>query len=323
MVKQMSDVDAVFEKDRVLTFDSVTKSFGDRAAVRGLSLQVRRGECLGLLGPNGAGKTTTLRMALGLSQPDSGAIHLFGLPMPHAGREARARVGVVPQSDALDPDFTIRENLRVFARYFGLTGSELDDRIADLLRFASLDRRAEEPVTRLSGGQKRRLTLARALVNNPDFIVLDEPTTALDPQARHLIWERLQSLREQGKTLLLTTHFMDEAQRLCDRIIIVDRGVIIAEGSPRALIDQYIGSDVVELFGRGVSQWLNQCKPDDAGARVDHSGETAFVYTRQIQSWMDALHRTDARSLDVDFLCRPANLEDVFLRLTGRDLRDE
>lgn len=307
----------------VLSFRDVRKAFGALTAVDGLSLEVRAGECLGLLGPNGAGKTTTLRLALGLSRADAGDVRLLDFAMPEGGREARARVGVVPQSDALDPDFTIRENLHVFARYFGLQGAGLEKRIASLLEFAALDRRADESVTRLSGGQKRRLTLARALVNDPTFIFLDEPTTALDPQARHLIWERLQSLRDHGKTLLLTTHFMDEAQRLCDRIIIIDRGRIIAEGSPRHLIETHIASEVIELFGRGVASWLETFGPIDATARVETSGETAFVYTRQSRLWLDALHMESASRGTPEFLVRPANLEDVFLRLTGRDLRDE
>lgn len=309
----------------VLSFRDVRKAFGSLKAVDGLSIDVHAGECLGLLGPNGAGKTTTLRLALGLSNADAGSVHLLGLPMPHEGPQARSRVGVVPQSDALDPDFTIRENLQVFARYFGLSGPVLDKRIASLLEFATLEKRADEAVTKLSGGQKRRLTLARALINDPEFIFLDEPTTALDPQARHLIWERLQSLREQGKTLLLTTHFMDEAQRLCDRIVIIDHGRIIAQGSPRALIAEHIASDVIELFGRDVRGWLAARAPQDNSARIEHSGETAFVYTRDTRVWLDALHAVTAAgeaASDMDYLCRPANLEDVFLRLTGRDLRD-
>lgn len=307
----------------VLSFKAVHKSFGDLKAVDGLDLHVRAGECLGLLGPNGAGKTTTLRLALGLSRPDSGSVSLLGLSMPDQGSQARSRVGVVPQSDALDPDFTIRENLTVFARYFGLSGSQLNERIESLLAFASLERRADEAVTKLSGGQKRRLTLARALINDPELIFLDEPTTALDPQARHLIWERLQALRDEGKTLLLTTHFMDEAQRLCDRIVIIDKGHIIAHGSPRELIAQHIASDVIELFGRQARAWLDERRSLDPSARIESSGETVFIYTRDTGVWLAALHHPkEAESADFDYLCRPANLEDVFLRLTGRDLRD-
>lgn len=306
----------------VLSFNAVHKRFGKLNAVDGLSVEVYPGECLGLLGPNGAGKTTALRLALGLSRADSGEVHLLGLPMPESGSLARARVGVVPQADALDPDFTIRENLVVFARYFGLSGAALDSRIESLLAFASLERRADEPVTKLSGGQKRRLTLARALINDPEMIFLDEPSTALDPQARHLIWERLQALREQGKTLLLTTHFMDEAQRLCDRIVIIDHGRIIVQGSPRELIAQHIASDVIELYGRDARVWLSGSAPTDPTARIEHSGETVFIYTRDTRAWLDVLHRPSATALNFDYLCRPANLEDVFLRLTGRDLRD-
>lgn len=298
-----------------LRLDRVSKAFGSFQAINGFSLEVQPGECLGLLGPNGAGKTTSLRLALGLTHADAGEVELLGYNMRTEGASARARVGVVPQQDALDPDFTVRENLEVFARYFDMPKPLRDQRIAELLQFASLEKRSTDRVTALSGGLKRRLTLARALINDPQMIFLDEPTTALDPQARHLIWERLQSLRDQGRTLLLTTHFMDEAQRLCDRIVIVDGGRLVAEGTPRALIEQHIGSEVIEVFGREAAQRVAQCIHQDPGARVETSGETVFVYTNAARDWPERLGR-------MDYLYRPANLEDVFLRLTGRDLRD-
>jgi lipooligosaccharide transport system ATP-binding protein len=309
----------------VLSFHEVTKSFREQRVVDCLSFQLFPGQCLGLLGPNGAGKTTTLRLGLGLIGADAGSISLLNLPMPIQANIARKRIGVVPQQDLLDPDFTVEENLSIFARYFGIDQSIVAKRMPALLEFASLQRRAKEKVTNLSGGLKRRLTLARALVNDPEVIFLDEPTTALDPQARHLIWERLQQLRDQGKTLLLTTHFMDEAQRLCDQILIVDHGRLIAQGSPRDLIEQTIGGEVLEIFGVQARQWVERFKQTegfkqtDRDARIECSGETVFVYTKAPQSWLQALQN---QSQTFQYLYRPANLEDVFLRLTGRDLRD-
>ena len=219
-----------------LAASGLRKSYAGAEVVAGLSLRVERGRCFGLLGPNGAGKTTTLRLCLGLTAPDSGDINLNGCVIPAEARKARTRVGVVPQFDNLDPDFTASENLLVFGRYFGLGDDEVRARIPDLLGFAGLGSKADARIATLSGGMKRRLTLARALVNDPDIVFLDEPTTGLDPQARHLIWERLKQLKASGKTLILTTHFMDEAERLCDALIIIDHGRKIAEGSPRQLI---------------------------------------------------------------------------------------
>jgi lipooligosaccharide transport system ATP-binding protein len=244
----------------------LVKRYEKVIAVDGIDLEVRRGECFGLLGPNGAGKTTTLRCCLGLTPPDAGSITLVGEPVPACAREARTRIGVVPQFDNLDPDFTAAENLLIFGRYFRIDKAVIRERIPRLLDFAGLANKADANIKTLSGGMKRRLTLARALINDPDLLVLDEPTTGLDPQARHLIWDRLQGLLAQGKTILLTTHFMEEAERLCQRLAIMDEGRIIAEGTPRALIDQHIPVSPSPL--------------------------------------------------------RPANLEDVFLKLTGHELRD-
>ncbi|MBP9712469.1 MAG: ATP-binding cassette domain-containing protein [Sterolibacterium sp.] len=304
-----------------LSVTALRKSYEGREVVAGIHFALRRGECYGLLGPNGAGKTTTLRCCLGLTAPDAGEIHLLGEPVPQRAREARARVGVVPQFDNLDPDFSVAENLLVFGRYFGLPDAETRRRIPALLEFAGLEGRGNAPLATLSGGMKRRLTLARALVNDPDLLFLDEPTTGLDPQARHLIWERLKRLMAQGKTLLLTTHFMDEAERLCDRLAILDGGCIVAEGTPRALMTQHIEPQVVEVFGEDAPGWAGQQADfQSSAARLEIRGETAFCYTTD-----DALASRLAQSAEAGglrVLRRPANLEDVFLKLTGRELRD-
>ena len=297
------------------------KSFGDgaqrREVVRDLDLSIAAGECFALLGPNGAGKTTTLRLCLGLTSPDSGSITLGGLPVPLKGREARIRVGVVPQMDNLDPDFTASENLLVYGRYFGLSDATIRARIPSLLDFASLTGKSDAKIGELSGGMKRRLTLARSLVNDPDVIFMDEPTTGLDPQARHLIWDRLKTLRAQGKTIVLTTHFMDEAERLADRLAVVDLGTKIAEGSPRDLIAAHIESSVIEVYGDGARAW-GDAQGTALSTRIEVSGETVFCYTDAPQGLLDAL----AHVTDVRYLHRPANLEDVFLKLTGREMRD-
>ncbi|GAB7537354.1 nodulation factor ABC transporter ATP-binding protein NodI [Burkholderia sp. 3C] len=299
-----------------IEFHDVKKSFGDKRVVDGLSFHVRRGECFGLLGPNGAGKTTTLRMLLGMTYPDSGTIRLCDEPVPARARQARLRVGVVPQFDNLDPDFSVRENLLVFSRYFGLSARAARELVPSLLEFAKLESKADAKVGELSGGMKRRLTLARALVNDPDVLVLDEPTTGLDPQARHLMWERLRSLLARGKTILLTTHFMEEAERLCHRLCVVESGRKIAEGAPQALIESEIGCDVVEIYGPDPAALRDELAP--YATRAEISGETVFCYvddpaqlTRKLKG------RTELR-----YLHRPANLEDVFLRLTGRDMQD-
>ncbi len=292
------------------------KSYGDLEVVSGVDLEVAPGECFGLLGPNGAGKTTVLRLCLGLIEADSGSIHLLGREVPANAREARSEVGVVPQLDNLDPDFTVAENLLVYGRYFGLGWREIRERIPQLLDFAGLAGRASAKIQTLSGGMKRRLILARALVNEPRLLFMDEPTTGLDPQARHLIWERLRRLRQEGRTLILTTHFMDEAERLCTRVAIMDRGRIIAQGSPRALVAEHIEPQVVEAYGAGLEDWMEQAKR--LAPRVERAGETVFCYAERAEPVLGALEGRN----DLSFLHRPANLEDVFLKLTGRDLRD-
>ena len=300
-----------------LRVSGLRKSYGAQQVVAGIDLRVEPGECFGLLGPNGAGKTTTLKVCLGLSDPDGGEITMLGLPVPARAREARARVGIVPQVDNLDPDFTVRENLLVYGRYFGLREQDIAQRIPDLLEFAGLAARADARIQALSGGMKRRLTLARALINDPDLIFLDEPTTGLDPQARHVIWARLRQLLSQGKTIFLTTHFMDEAERLCHRLAIMDHGRIIAEGTPRSLVEHHIEPQVVEVYGDGAEGWAAAFGSNRA-ERCERTGETIFCYTHDA----DALvHDLDGR-VGMRYLHRPANLEDVFLKLTGRELRD-
>jgi len=293
------------------------KSYGSQEVLAGVDFSLRRGECFGLLGPNGAGKTTTLRLALGLIPPDAGEIRVLGEPVPARGREARMRIGVVPQIDNLDPDFTVVENLLVYGRYFGMRSDVLRARIPGLVEFAGLSGRAESPIATLSGGMKRRLTLARALVNDPDVVFMDEPTTGLDPQARHLIWERLRQLTGQGKTILLTTHFMEEAERLCNRLVIMDRGRIIAEGAPRELIRHHIEQHVLEVHGDGVEAWTEH-DGRRLSSRIERAGDTVFCYANEEAPLLASL----VSEPELRYLHRPANLEDVFLKLTGRELRD-
>lgn len=301
----------------VVRVSRLEKSYGSRVVVDQLDLTLKPGTCHGLLGPNGAGKTTTLKMLLGLTAPDGGTIRVLDFAVPEQAREARLKIGVVPQMDNLDPDFTVAENLLAYGRYFGLGDAEIRSRIPGLLEFAGLASRADARIQTLSGGMKRRLTLARALVNNPDVIFLDEPTTGLDPQARHVIWQGLRKLLAQGKTILLTTHFMDEAERLCDTLTIIDHGKVIANGSPRDMIATLIERDVLEIYGEDITGFGQTLTPELCD-RHEQAGETLFCYTRRPAPVLDAL-KTQSQ---LRYLHRPANLEDVFLKLTGRELRD-
>ena len=300
------------------------KRYGETTVVDDVSFAIAPGECLGVIGPNGAGKTTTIRMCLGLASPDGGEVHFTSKPgtaplhMPRDALAIKAQLGVVTQFDTLDPDFTCAENLRVFGRYFGLKGAVMDERVPQLLEFAALTQKADAKPGELSGGMKRRLSLARALVNNPRLLLLDEPTTGLDPQARHLMWERLQLLLQQGKSILLTTHFMDEAERLCSRLLVLDHGRKIAEGRPRELIAQHLEPDVVEVFGVGAVQMAEDAALRALAARVEISGETVFFYTQNAQPLLQALGQHG----HLRTLHRPANLEDLFLKLTGRQIRE-
>ena len=303
--------------DVVLRVDGLRKRYGDNEVVRGLSFTIRRGDCFGLLGPNGAGKTTTLRCCLGLIDPDGGEIEMVGQPVPQAAREARIRVGVVPQIDNLDPDFTVRENLLIYGSYFSLPRDVLEARIPSLLDFAGLASKRDVGIRTLSGGMKRRLTLARALINDPELLILDEPTTGLDPQARHLIWDGLRQLLSQGKTILLTTHFMDEAERLATRLAVIDHGVMIATDTPRALLAKHVEPEVVEVYGDDARAWAD-IHGRRMAKRVEIAGETAFCYADDPQPMLNDL----ATRSGVRYLHRPANLEDLFIKLTGRELRD-
>ncbi len=307
----------------LLSVSGLRKAYGGREAVAGIDFALARGECFGLLGPNGAGKTTTLRLALGLTPPDSGSITLLGHAVPAHARVARARVGVVPQLDNLDPDFTVRENLLVYGRYFGIAPAALEVRIPGLLEYAGLAQRGDARIQALSGGMKRRLTLARALINDPEVLFLDEPTTGLDPQARHVIWERLRQLTLRGKTLLLTTHVMEEAERLCHRLAIMDHGRIIAIGTPRELIQAHIEPEVVEVYGDGAQGW-GKTTGSRLAARYEQHGETVLCYVHNAHDAQalvaDLAHH--GTHTDLRYLHRRANLEDVFLKLTGRELRD-
>lgn len=300
----------------VVQIRGLTKRFGEREVLRGLDLEVPSGVCFGVLGPNGAGKTTTLRALLGLSPGTGGEVKVFGLPIPAEGRAVRARCGVVPQADNLDPDFTVIENLQVYARYFGLGAGDIRERLRELLAFVELSDRANAPIATLSGGMKRRLTIARALINSPELIILDEPTTGLDPQVRRMIWARLRALREQGKTLLLTTHYMDEAERLCDELVIVDNGKVLERGSPRDLIRKHVEPEVLEVHG--AAERARAVLATSNGARIEELGDTYYCYTHDAR----ALLATLEQHRELTFLHRPTNLEDVFLKLTGHELRD-
>jgi lipooligosaccharide transport system ATP-binding protein len=298
----------------------LTKVFGNFKAVDEIDFDVAAGEAFGFLGPNGAGKSSTMRMIACVSPRSAGELEVLGLDPDRDGPRIRARLGVVPQEDNLDPELSLRENLYVYGRYFDLPRRQLRERIDELLDFAQLFDRADERVEPLSGGLKRRLTIARSLVNEPDLLLLDEPTTGLDPQARHALWDRLYRLKAQGVTLVLTTHYMDEAEQLCDRLVVMDRGRIAAEGSPRELIVRYSTREVVELrFAPGESERMAD-KVSDLAARTEILPDRILLYTDDGDSAVAEIERRSLEPLSV--LARRSTLEDVFLRLTGRQLVD-
>jgi len=298
----------------------LTKKFGSFTAVDAIDFDVAPGESFGFLGPNGAGKTSTMRMIGCVSPITAGELRILGLDPGHDGPRIRGRLGVVPQQDSLDTDLSVFDNLVIYGRYFGLSRAECARRATELLEFAQLSDRAKDMVEPLSGGMKRRLTIARALVNEPSILLLDEPTTGLDPQARHLLWDRLYRLKQRGVTLVLTTHYMDEAEQLCDRLVVMDKAKIVAEGSPRELIERYSSREVTELrFPVGVQEELGD-KLDGIGDRLDHLPDRVLVYSEDGEAVSVAVHERGLRPETV--LVRRSSLEDVFLRLTGRTLVD-
>lgn len=298
----------------------LTKKFGDFTAVDSISFEVAPGESFGLLGPNGAGKSTTMRMIGGTSLRTSGSLRVLGLDPEARGPEVRASLGVVPQQDSLDEELRTRANLIVYGRYFGLPLSYLKPKAEELLEFAQLSEKANEKVNALSGGMKRRLTIARGLINEPKILLLDEPTTGLDPQARHVLWDRLFRLKEQGVTLVLTTHFMDEAEQLCDRLIVIDHGRIVAEGAPQDLIRRYATREVVELRFGSERNAAMQVELADLAEAMEVLPDRILLYTHNGESVADEVGRRGLAPLTS--LVRRSSLEDVFLRLTGRSLVD-
>ena len=300
----------------IIEASGLKKTFADVTAVDGISFHVNQGECFGILGPNGAGKTTTVRMVYGFSPKTAGTLKVFGLDIEKEWRSIKARVGVCTQENSLDPDLTVEQNLHVFARYFNIPPAAAREKSQQLLKFISLDQRSAARVPELSGGMMRRLVLARALINDPELLILDEPTTGLDPQARHQIWQRLEELKAGGLTILLTTHYMDEASRLCDRVVIMDHGRILVEGKPADLIKEHIGHNVIEVDDpcaelRTFVKTLN-IESEDLGHRL-------IIYG---QGRDELFHEIGNKFCKEGCLLRMATLEDVFLRLTGRDLRE-
>jgi len=310
----------VGDSNSLILARQLTKRFGDLTAVESIDFEVAKGEAFGFLGPNGAGKTSTMRMIGGVSPVTSGLLTIFGLDPATHGPTIRARIGVVPQADTLDLELTVRENLIIYSRYFDLSWREGARRADELLEFVQLQERAKDKVDELSGGMKRRLTIARALINSPELLLLDEPTTGLDPQARHLVWDRLYRLKQRGVTLVLTTHYMDEAEQLCDRLVVMDKARIAAEGSPRELIDKYSTREVLELRFPIDEQPPLDGKLNDLAERIEVLPDRVLLYTGDGDEAIAAVHRRGLRPETA--LVRRSTLEDVFLRLTGRSLVD-
>lgn len=297
------------------------KRFGDVEAVAGVSFRIEKGQCFGFLGPNGAGKTSTMRMVQAVSAPTSGRLSVLGLDPVSDGKRVRSRIGVVPQEDNLDPDLLVQENLYAYSRYFHIPSDVAKRRTAELLEFVSLSDKATRNIYELSGGMKRRLVIARALLNEPEVVILDEPTTGLDPQARHLVWQKLRELRQRGVTMLLTTHYMDEAERLCDSLVIMNEGKIIARGAPSELIRAHAGDEIVELRVPESEEG-----PLLQGLSMDHAptervGDVRLFFLGRRSEISDRIVER-ARAARVPCLLRNATLEDVFLRLTGRELQE-
>nr|WP_039918283.1 ABC transporter ATP-binding protein [Amycolatopsis azurea] len=299
---------------------ALVKRFGDFEAVRGIDVEVRPGEAFGFLGPNGAGKSSTMRMIASVSPRTDGDLRVLGMDPDVEGPKIRARLGVVPQQDNLDTELTVRQNLQIYGRYFGLSRAHVRSKAEELMEFAQLTDRANAEVDSLSGGMKRRLTIARSLVNDPELLLLDEPTTGLDPQARHLLWDRLFRLKAGGTTLIITTHYMDEAEQLCDRLVVMDNGRIAAEGSPADLISRYSTREVVELRFPNGEQEAAAKQIEGLAERVEVLPDRVLLYTMTGESTLEQAHARGLRPLSS--LVRRSSLEDVFLRLTGRTLVD-
>lgn len=307
-------------EETTLVAHGLKKSFGSFEAVKGVDFEVHRGECFGFLGPNGAGKTTTMRMIYGAAVPTGGELSVVGLDVRRHEREVKRRIGVIPQENNLDEDLTVEENLLVYGRYFDLPRKVTRQRAEELLKFVQLSEKADAQVEELSGGMKRRLLIARALINDPDLVVLDEPTTGLDPQARHLVWDRLRALVSEGKTLVLTTHYMEEAAQLCDRLCIMEGGRIVSEGTPRDLIEEHVSPEVLEFrAGSGTLDELSSIV-EDAADGVEHVGEALLVYTSDADAVTQRVKKSGVAVENTMY--RQATLEDVFLKLTGRRLVD-
>jgi lipooligosaccharide transport system ATP-binding protein len=297
---------------------SLTKKFDDFLAVDGIDFDIAKGEAFGFLGPNGAGKTSTMKMITTVSPITDGKMTVFGLDPAIQGRQIRQRLGVVPQEDNLDLELTVSENLYIYGRYHDMARSDIRERITDLLDFAQLTEKADSRVETLSGGMKRRLTIARALINDPDLVILDEPTTGLDPQARHVLWDRLYRLKQRGATLIITTHYMDEAEQLCDRLVVMDKGQIAAEGSPRQLIEDYAPREVVELRFQDGQKDDAVLNLEGLASRSEVLADRVLLYTDDADDTQQGLHSRGIHPEQV--LVRRSTLEDVFLRLTGRGL---
>src|ERR1041385_5605577 len=305
--------------DIAIEATDLRKRFGDVDAVAGVSFRIEKGQCFGFLGPNGAGKTSTMRMVQAVSAPSSGRLSVLGLDPVTNGKALRARIGVVPQEDNLDPDLLVAENLHVYSKYFHIPRDVAGHRARELLEFVSLSDKADRSINELSGGMKRRLVIARALVNDPELVILDEPTTGLDPQARHMVWQKPRELRQRGVPMLLTTHYMDEAERLCDALVIMDAGKIIARGAPADLIREHAGDEIVELrVSEAEEAPLLDGLPTDH-ATSERIGDIRLFFLGRRSELSDRLVER-ARAARVPCLLRNATLEDVFLRLTGREL---
>ena len=313
----MSAAAAARDDAPALAVNEVSKAYANRRAVEAISLSIEAGEIVGLLGPNGAGKTTTINMLLGLVRKSAGEIRLFDLPVPRRLARVKAMIGVVPQADSLDPDLTVEQNLLLYASYYSIPGTVARQRTAELLHFFALQSRRQEVIGQLSGGQRRRLLLARALINDPKLLILDEPTIGLDPQARHLMWERLQALKMAGTTMLLTSHYLDEVAHLSDRVLIIDHGCIVAQGEPRQLITDLVGIEVFEVEGSAAELDLLAQELADCDASTERVASTLYVYAKKECDHIEALLKK-TRS----WVRRPANLEDLFIQLTGRSLRE-